>query len=208
MAASRSSRGAGRAASYRNPALFMSFGPVTRRIRALQADLLSLTMAPTGACPRGSPRRWPCSRKTSSACTRSSRPPRRTYRARSSSTASRRTARRNGAIDTHRTLIKAAPHCASGGCACRLHRDAAPASSFQRRTTFCGLTFKTRWFNTSLIIKAVTFNLGPLTNTADGTLFLKSVFSLKPWLELYTWMENLPPAQSLRVDLRRTCLDG
>lgn len=47
----------------------------------------------------------------------------------------------SGAPHTHRTLIKGALHRASGGCACRLHRDAAPATVFRRlefRLEFCG----------------------------------------------------------------------
>lgn len=47
----------------------------------------------------------------------------------------------SGALDTHRTLVKGILHRWSGGCACRLHRSAAPAEQFQRlelRLEFCG----------------------------------------------------------------------
>ena len=46
-----------------------------------------------------------------------------------------------GPITDHRTLIKAALHRASGGCACHLHRDTAPVERFRRlefRMEFCG----------------------------------------------------------------------
>ena len=46
-------------------------------------------------------------------------------------------------INTHHTLIKGSLHKASGGCACKLHRDKAPSEPFQRlefRMTFCGCT--------------------------------------------------------------------
>lgn len=52
----------------------------------------------------------------------------------------------SGTWDTHRTLIKATLHRASGGCACRLHRDSVPASKFQRlefRMEFCGCRLTT-----------------------------------------------------------------
>ena len=46
-----------------------------------------------------------------------------------------------GPVDTHRTLLKAVLHRASGGCACALHKATPPAQKFQRlelRWEFCG----------------------------------------------------------------------
>lgn len=46
-----------------------------------------------------------------------------------------------GPIDTHKTLVKGILHRTSGGCACLLHRPAAPAEKFQRLEVcmeFCG----------------------------------------------------------------------
>lgn len=46
-----------------------------------------------------------------------------------------------GQPEDHRTLVKAALHRASGGCACLLHKSAAPAERFVRlefRMEFCG----------------------------------------------------------------------
>ncbi len=48
-----------------------------------------------------------------------------------------------GQPEDHRTLIKGAMHRASGGCACLLHKSAAPAERFVRlefRLEFCGCT--------------------------------------------------------------------
>ena len=47
----------------------------------------------------------------------------------------------SGAPDTHKTLVKGILHRTSGGCACTLHRSAAPAEKFQRLEVcmeFCG----------------------------------------------------------------------